>query len=136
MSIWAVLGLLALVVVVISALKGDVRVNVREIEDLEAKLKPVGPGAAAAFGCVEREAWDDGSAELEAWARRLTVPHGEPVEFVIAGVTLGSVTVEHGRARLAFDSRRGDDVPPVAAGQRAELRHAGRALLAGEFRQD
>lgn len=138
MSIWAIAGLLLVGGVLLSAARGNVRVNVREVEDLEARLRPVADLAAAsgAAGNAEREAWDDGSAEFEAKIRGVSLPDGSAVEFVLEGVSLGRAEIRRGRARLEFDSRQGDDVPPVAADQRIEVRHDGVVLLEGEFRHD
>jgi len=137
MSIWAIAGVL-LVVVLVTAARGNIRLNVREVEDLEARLRAVAGREAAtgASGSAEREAWDDGEAEFEAKVRGVGLPDGSTVEFVVAGVGVGTAEVRGGRARLDYDSRRGDDVPPVAAGQRIEVRHDGVALLEGEFRLD
>ena len=138
MSLWGIVALLVLIVVVLSAAKGSVRFNVSEIEDLEAELRPVTDAAVArgARGKVEKESWSDGSEELEGYVRGLQLDDGAEVEFVLAGVVLARVEVRGGRARLDFDSRRGDDVPPVAEGQRLEVRHEGTVLLGGTFRPD
>jgi hypothetical protein len=138
MSILEIGGLALLVVLVVSAARGKVRINSREISDFEARLRPIAgaPAAARAAGKAEREEWDDGSAEFEAHVRGLDLPDGTEIEFVVAGVTLGRAVTAGGRARLDYDSRDGDDVPPVADGQRLVIRHAGADLLEGAFRPD
>ena len=138
MSILEIGGLALLVVLVVSAARGKVRINSREISDFEARLRPIAgaPAAARAAGKAEREEWDDGSAEFEAHVRGLDLPDGTEIEFVVAGVTLGRAVTTGGRARLDYDSRDGDDVPPVADGQRLVIRHAGADLLEGAFRPD
>lgn len=138
MSLWAIAGFLLVLVVLIAAARGKVSLGRREVEDFEARLRPE-PGVAAAdgaWGAAEREAYDDGSAEFEASVRDVKLPDGAAVEFLVEGVALGMAAVERGRGRLEFDSRSGDDVPPVAAGQRIEVRHDGVVLLSGEFRHD
>lgn len=138
MSLWAIAGAVLIVVVLIAATHGNVSLGRREVEDFEVKLRAE-PGVAAAegaWGAAEREAYDDGSAEFEASVRGVKLPDGAAVEFVVDGVSLGKAAVERGRGRLEFDTRSGDDVPPVAAGQRIEVRHDGIVLLSGEFRHD
>lgn len=133
------IGLLALLLlVVVSAARGKVRINSREVSDFEARLRPIAgaPASARAAGKAEREEWDDGSAEFEAHVRGLDLPDGTEIEFVVDDVTLGRAVTTGGRARLEYDSRDGDDVPPVADGQRLVIRHAGTDLLEGAFRPD
>lgn len=138
MSILEIGGLVLLVLVIIAVARGKVRINSREVSDLEARLRPIAGVTAAtrASGKAEREEWDDGSAEFEAHVRDLDLPDGSEIEFVVDGVTLGRVVTTGGRARLEYDSRDGDDVPPVADGQRLLIRHAGTDLLEGAFRPD
>lgn len=138
MSILEIGGLVLLLVVVVSAVRGKVRINSRELSDFEARLGPVSGVAVAAGGSgkAEREEWDDGSAEFEVHVRGLDLPDGSEIEFVVDGVTLGRAATSGGRARLEYDSRRGDDVPPVAEGRRLVIRHAGEDLLEGTFRPD
>lgn len=138
MSVWTIALVLLVAAVLISAARGKVRIGRREVEDLEAKLRPE-PGVEAAdgaWGGAERETWDDGEAEFEAFVRGLALPDGAPIEFVVEDVPLGRVAVDRGRVRLEYDSRSGDEVPPIAAGQRIEVRHDGVVLLAGRFRHD
>lgn len=131
-------GLALLLLVVVAAARGKVRVNATEVSDFEARLRPVPAASAAAraAGNAEREEWDDGSTEFEAHVRGLELPDGTEIEFVVAGVTLGRASLNRGRARLEYDSRDGDDVPPVVEGQRIVVRHAGGDLLEGSFRAD
>lgn len=131
-------GLALLLLVIVAASRGKVRINMREISELEARLGPVAgvSAAARASGKAEREEWDDGSAEFEAHVHGLDLPDGSEIEFVVDGVTLGRVATTGGRSRLEYDSRNGDDVPPVADGQRLLVRHAGTDLLEGAFRPD
>ena len=138
MSTWALLGLVLVVIVLVSAARGSVRVNRREVSDFEARLRPVPgvPAADGAWGKAEREEWEGGDAEFEAFVRGLDLPDGSEVEFVVGSVVLGRVAVERGKVRLEFDSRHGAEVPPIAAGQVLEIRHAGNALVRGEFRPD
>jgi uncharacterized protein (DUF58 family) len=138
MSVFSLLAIGLVVVVLISAAGGKVRINRREVEDLEAKLRPQ-PGVEAASrarGAAEREEWDDGEAEFEAFVSGLGLPDGSDVEFVVEGIVLGRVALERGRARLEFDSRSGEDVPPIAADQRIEVHHGGTVLMVGQFRHD
>lgn len=138
MSLWAIAAFVLIFLVLIAVTRGNVSLGRREVEDFEARLRPE-PGVAAAedaSGAAEREAYDDGSAEFEASVRDVKLPDGAAVEFLVEGVSLGTAAVERGRGRLEFDSRSGDDVPPVAAGQRIEVRHDGIVLLSGEFRRD
>ena len=133
------IGLLALLLlVIVSAVRGKVRINSREVSDFEARLRPIAgaPASARAAGNAEREAWDDGSAEFEAHVRGLDLPDGAEIEFLVDGVTLGRARLTRGRARLEYDSRDAADVPPVAEGQRLAVRHAGRELMEGTFRAD
>ncbi|MFW6088824.1 MAG: hypothetical protein ACODAB_03660 [Gemmatimonadota bacterium] len=138
MSILEIGGLALLVLVVVAAARGKVRINAREVSDLEARLRPIAgaPAAARAAGNAEREEWDDGSAEFEAHVRGLDLPDGTDIEFIVEGVTIGRAVLTGGRARLECDSRDGDDVPPIADGQRLVVRHAGTDLLEGAFRPD
>lgn len=138
MSILEIGGLVLLALVIIGAARGKVRVNAREVSDLEARLRPIAGAAAAtrATGNAEREEWDDGSAEFEAHVRGLDLPDGTEIEFVVEGVSVGRAVLTGGRARLEYDSRDGDDVPPVADGQRIVVRQAGTDLLEGAFRPD
>lgn len=138
MSILEIGGLVLLFLVIVAAARGKVRVNSREVSDLEARLRPIAgaPPAVRASGKAEREEWDDGSAEFEAHVSGLDLPDGTEIEFVVDGVTLGRAVTTGGRARLEYDSRDGDDVPPVADGQRLVIRHAGTDLLEGAFRPD
>lgn len=131
-------AVLLVVVVLFSAARGKVRINTREVSDLEARLRPAADAVAAvrASGSAEREEWDDGSAEFEAYVRGLDLPDGSEVEFLVDGVSLGRVPTRNGRARLDYDSREGDDVPPIAEGQRLVVRHDGADLLEGSFRPD
>lgn len=137
-SILEIGGLALLVLVIVAAARGKVRINSREVSDVEARLRPIAgvTAAARASGAAEREEWDDGSAEFEAHVRGLDLPDGTEIEFVVEGVTIGQVVTTGGRARLEYDSRDGDDVPPVADGQRLVIRHAGADLLEGAFRSD
>ena len=138
MSILEIGGLMLVLVVVVSAARGKIRINRREVEDLEARLQPQ-PGVEAALrarGAAEREEWDDGEAEFEAFVSGLDLPDGSEVEFVVDEVVLGRVALERGRARLEFDSRSGDDVPPILAHQCIEVRHGATVLMAGQFRHD
>lgn len=138
MSLLEIGGILLVVVVLFSAARGKVRVNSREVSDMEARLRPVGDAVAAvrASGKAEREEWDDGSAEFEAYVRGLDLQDGSELEFVVDGVSLGRAPVKNGRARLEYDSRDGDDVPPIGDGQRLVVRHADAELLEGTFRPD
>ncbi|HSM09803.1 MAG TPA: hypothetical protein VLA33_12430 [Gemmatimonadota bacterium] len=138
MSILEIGGLALIFLVLVAAARGKVRVNAREVSDLEARLRPIAGAAAAprAAGSAEREEWDDGSAEFEAHVRGLDLPDGTEIEFVVEGVTIGRAVLTGGRARLEYDSRDGDDVPPVADGQRLVIRHGGTDLLEGSFRPD
>ena len=138
MSLLEIGAILLVVVVIFSAARGKVRVNAREVSDLEARLRPAADAVAAvrASGKAEREEWDDGSAEFEAYVRGLDLPDGSELEFVVEGVTVGRAPVRSGKVRLDYDSREGDDVPPIAEGQRLVVRHEGVDLLEGSFRPD
>lgn len=138
MSLLEIGAVLLLVVVIFSAARGKVRINAREVSDLEARLRPAADAVVAvrASGKAEREEWDDGSAEFEAYVRGLDLPDGSEIEFVVDGVTVGRVPTRSGKARLDYDSREGDDVPPIAEDQRLVVRHQGADLLEGSFRPD
>lgn len=138
MSLPLILGLLMILVVLIALSKGQVSFGSRETEDFEARLRPLNPSGVAgqATGKAEREAWTNGNAEFEAWVRGLELPDGEDLEFVINGTTLGTAEVRGGHARLEYDSRLGDDVPPVGIGQLLEVVHRGNVLMIGHFTED
>lgn len=138
MSLLEIGAVLLLVVVIFSAARGKVRINAREVSDLEARLRPAADAVVAvrASGKAEREEWDDGSAEFEAYVRGLDLPDGSEIEFVVDGVVVGRVPTRGGKARLDYQSREGDDVPPIAEGQRLAVRHQGADLLEGSFRPD
>lgn len=138
MSLLEIGGILLVMVVLFSAARGKVRIDAREVSDFEARLRPAADAVAAvrASGKAEREEWDDGSAEFEAYVRGLDLPNGSQVEFLVDGVSLGRAALQNGRARLEYDSRDGDDVPPIGEGQRLVVRHADADLLVGTFRPD
>lgn len=141
MSLTLVAGLLVIVVALVAVLRGEttVRFGSRETSDFEAKLRPVDdedPTSANARGKAEREGRSDGFSEFEAHVTGIELPDGTEVEFTVGDVVLGHVSLEGGRGRLEFDSRRGQTVPPVEAGMVLEVRHERKVLLAGKFYRD
>lgn len=140
MSLTLLAGVAVIVAATVAILRGGTSIGFgsRATSDYEAKLRPVDedPVTALARGKAEREGRSDGFSEFEAHVTGLELPDGTEIEFVVADEILGRVALKGGRARLEFDSRRGQSVPPVVAGLQLEVRHAGKVLLAGQFYRD
>jgi hypothetical protein len=88
------------------------------------------------MGELERTSYVDGEERLKISFRGIDAPDGATVEVVIDGATVAELTLERGRARRILSSNDGDTLPEVKAGQEAEIRLLGRAVLAGVFKVD
>lgn len=106
----------------------------REIEDLEARLRP--PDASGSgHGHIERERYDDGEAELEVWVRGLDLPDGAGLEVSVGDRQVATLSVRSGRARHEVRDRE-ESVPAASAGEPVRVRHGGRVVLEGTLRRD
>lgn len=107
----------------------------------EARLRPV---EAQGFNRppTARVDWrrlGSGEESLEVEIRDLPLPAArgtdrEEVDLVIRGRTVATLEVRTQRARLKLESRRGETVPAVEAGDAVELRLHGLVIMRGEFR--
>jgi len=91
---------------------------------------------AAATGKAERERFGGGDEELEVRVRSLDVPDGTVLSVHLRDGLLGSFEVRRGRGSFKLDSRAGDIVPTVAAGDGLVVRIDASDVLCGKFRED
>ncbi|MFQ5678341.1 MAG: hypothetical protein ACE5HP_02670 [Gemmatimonadota bacterium] len=112
------------------------------VERYEAKLKPV---ETLGFETIPRASvnWQrraNGEVSLDVMVRDLVVPERTEidrvqVDLVVEGRPVTSFWIRDMRGHTKLESGGGDRIPPVAAGQTAELRRQGRVIMRGVFRK-
>lgn len=93
---------------------------------LEARLK--GVAGYTGSGVFRYVAWSSGHVTYDIDLRGIAGLHAG---IIARGVSLAPLAVKDGKAAKAFDSRRGDPAPALAAGDTIEIRQNGHAILAG-----
>ena len=114
------------------------RVSRKIVEDYEAKLGPTNANdfARTGRGEVERELFSDGDAELELKFNGTNIPDGSLVTLLINGSKVEDFEVRRGAVYEKINSKSGATVPPINAGDTAEIVFDGTPILAGTFYLD
>ena len=101
----------------------------------EAKLMPV--GSQSATGKIECKCFADGARALRARVRDLDrVSSDYPLRLFVNNVAIGDLERTRNKAELEFDSREGDTIPTVSAGDEAQIRSGELILTQGVFYVD
>ena len=110
----------------------------RIVEDYEAKLGPTNANEYAKLGRgeVERELFGDGNIELEIKFNGTNIPDGSLVTLIINGSRIEDFKVRRGSVYEKINSKSGATIPPVKAGDTAEIMFDGTSILAGTFYLD
>lgn len=112
--------------------------------DLEAKLfDPEKRGCMAVLvgprkvGEIDYEVLADGNVRVKVGLRGARTDGASGRATVLVnGEPVAEVEVERGRGFLRLDTSRGDSVPRVELGNRAEVQYGGTVVGEGEFRRD
>ena len=110
----------------------------RIVEDFEADLRPtlLNEYSQTGKGEVERELYADGTSELKLQFSRTNIPDGANVSLLINGTKTGDFQVSKGRVYKKINTQSGQTVPPVKAGDTAEVEYEGTVILSGTFYLD
>jgi hypothetical protein len=105
------------------------------IEELEADLRLIdGDRAGAKAAELEFTRFKSGDSEFEIEIKtRAAIPEGEGAVVTIHGIEVARVTMRKLQTEVIFDSRKGDEVPPIKVGDQADLLHNGVVIAAGTF---
>ena len=101
--------------------------------EYEAKLAPF--DGHRGTGKIERKTYDDGHAALKARLRDLDNSAGD-LELFIGERSVGLLARARKKAELELDSRDGDNVPEVRAGDLAEIWAGVDVIARGQFIED
>lgn len=104
------------------------------VEDYDVKLSPV--GAAGGSGKVERKLYQEGDSKLTVKFKGIDVPDGGQIGVVVAGSVDAKIIATAGKGKLSIESKSGDYVPQVQAGDKVELQYDGETILSGNFVPD
>lgn len=96
--------------------------------DLETKLT-----GATGHGEIEYAEWSGGDMSYEIELRGVA---DTPAEVRVNGVTVKTVTPAAGRFDTRYSTRRGEEVPQLALGDRIEVWQDGAKILEGAMRLD
>lgn len=105
------------------------------IDSLEADLRLIaGDRAGAKAAELEFTRFKSGGSEFEIEIKtRAAIPEGDEAVVTILGVEVARVTMRKLQTEVIFDSRKGDEVPPITVGDKAELLHNGVLIAEGVF---
>lgn len=108
------------------------------VADLEANLYP--PGTTRGRnepGEIEYKAFKTGRAVLEIEvSSRMKIPEGDELVVRIHGVEVTRVNAGHYRTDIKLSTEDGHELPPIKAGDPAEILHNGEVILQGVFKHD
>lgn len=110
------------------------------VEELEAKLRPVKPHAAAwaprGLGKAEWKQYGDGSRLGSLVLTGLDLPDGSELELTSAGRPIDRLVVQQGGVRYRRESALGESVPLVERNQLMQVLYQGQVILSGLVYRD
>ena len=107
----------------------------RVSKEYEAKLSAV--GAQSAAGKIEYKKYDDGERALRSRIRGLNdISSDYPLRLFVNNIAVGELERTRNKAELELDSREGNPIPTISAGDHAQIRSGELILTQGCFYED
>jgi len=103
--------------------------------EVEAKLTP--HGSQSTTGKIECKTYGDSTGALRARVRNLSnVASDYPLRLFVNNIAIGDLERTRDKAELELDSREGNPIPTIVAGDEAQIRSGDLVLSQGTFYED
>jgi hypothetical protein len=103
------------------------------LEEFEAHLHAVPPGAGGMTGKSEWKQYGNGTFRFKVSLRNIALPDNSQIELVLDDLQVRQLTVSGGKAKLDLESQIQVEIPGVKAGQRLQVRFGNTVLAEGIY---